>query len=67
MISHLYYVYAYTFVQERIMGHWNSNPFTMDSSYGSRSAYDAGGGLSEYSPAEWLLPYWMLRFYGLLE
>lgn len=53
--------------QERMVGHYNGNPFIMDASYESTTAYDAGGGNSEYSPAEWLLPYWMLRFYGLLD
>ncbi|CAM9276952.1 unnamed protein product, partial [Ectocarpus fasciculatus] len=53
--------------QERITGHFNSNPFTMDSSFESTTAFDAGGGTTEYSPAEWLLPYWMMRFYSLLE
>ena len=53
--------------QERILGHYNIDPFTLDSSHGAPDAYAGGGGGGvEYSPAEWLLPYWSMRFYGLL-
>lgn len=54
--------------QERIMGHYNIDPYTLDSSHEASDAYSAGvGGTVEFSPAEWLLPYWSLRFYGVLE
>jgi hypothetical protein len=52
--------------QERATGHWNVNPLQFDTNHDSTSAYDAGGGMVEYSPAEWLLPYWMMRFYNLI-
>jgi hypothetical protein len=54
--------------QERILGHYNIDPFALDSSHEATDAYSGGaGGGVEYSPAEWLLPYWSLRFYDLLE
>lgn len=54
--------------QERAMGHYNTDPFALDSSHGATDAYsEGGGGGTEFSPAEWLLPYWSMRYYGLLE
>mmetsp|Transcript_16502 Transcript_16502/g.30873 ORF Transcript_16502/g.30873 Transcript_16502/m.30873 type:complete len:891 (-) Transcript_16502:148-2820(-) len=54
--------------QERIMGHYNIDPYTLDSSHEATDAYSTGvGGNVEFSPAEWLLPYWSLRFYGVIE
>lgn len=38
----------------------------MDSSP-STNAYDASGGYVEYAPTEWLLPYWMMKFYELIN
>lgn len=43
--------------QETRTGHWNGNPFTMDD----------GSGTSEYEPAIWRLPYYLMRYNKLIS
>lgn len=43
--------------QERVTGHWNGDPF----------ALEGGSGTSEQEPAIWELPYYLMRFYGLIS
>ena len=43
--------------QETRTGHWNGNPFTMDD----------GNGMSEYEPAIWRLPYYLMRYNNLIS
>ena len=37
---------------------WNSNPYSIE---------DGGDGRAVQGPWPWLLPYWMLRYYGAIE
>jgi hypothetical protein len=43
---------------ERRQYRWNANPYIVA---------DGGDGYSESDPGAWLLPYWMARYYGILE
>ena len=43
---------------ERRVMKWNSSPFTMDG---------GNGGRAEQSGMEFLLPYWMMRYHGLIQ
>jgi hypothetical protein len=43
---------------ERRLNKWDGNPY--DASGGS-------GGTSESSSVHWLLPYWMGRYYGIIQ
>jgi hypothetical protein len=51
---------------ERQMQHWNINPFLFDSGTSKNNPY-TNGGYVEYASTEWLLPYWMMRFYDLIS
>ena len=43
---------------ERRLNKWDGNPY---------EAFGGSGGLSESSSVHWLLPYWMGRYYGIIE
>ena len=43
---------------ERMQGLWNGNPWIVTAS---------GSGMSEDDAGAWLLPYWMARFFGVLN
>lgn len=51
---------------ERIVSHYNLNPFKMDSSNDPSVDLFSIGGTSELAPTEWLLPYYMMVFYDLI-
>jgi hypothetical protein len=53
-------------VTERQIQHWNINPFLFESGTSKNNPY-SNGGYVEYSSTEWLLPYWMMRFYDLIS
>jgi hypothetical protein len=42
---------------ERMSSHWNSDPFELQT----------GSGLVEYEPAVWMLPYYLMRYNGLIS
>jgi hypothetical protein len=41
---------------ERVMGHWNNDPY----------ALQAGSGTNEQEPAVWRLPYYLMAYYKLI-
>lgn len=41
---------------ERVSSHWNGDPFTVS----------AGSGYSEFEPAVWRLPYYLMLYYKLI-
>ena len=51
-----FYVTIFTPATWACQGRWNGDPHDMG----------GGSGWSEDDPGDWLLPYWMARYYGLI-
>ena len=44
--------------QERLQTHWNADPYAIG---------QMGSGTTEFAPAEWLLPYWLMKYYKAIN
>ena len=58
-------MYSVKPIIERKMTHYDRNPLLIDTTIDD--VFVSAGGYIEYASTEWLLPYWMMRLYNLIE